>query len=65
MPLRGQGYDYARLADVMTEARRAHPDREEVVLHAADPVHYDDVIRTIDVLKAARFPRVSVSEQGI
>src|SRR5262249_35613027 len=61
---RGPGDDDTRLADVMAEARRAHPEREEVVLHAADPVRYDDVIRTIDVLKA-RFPRVSVSEQGI
>lgn len=65
VPLLGQGYDYARLAREMTRVRSERPECDEIVLHATDQVRYDDIIRTLDVLKSARFPRVSVSEQGI
>lgn len=54
--------DLLRLGTEMAAQKRLHPTRSDITLRGADGVVYDDLIRTIDTLRAASFPDVHVTE---
>ena len=64
IPLKGEDYDYAKLADVMAEAKRTYPDKNDVQIKAADSVIYQKVVHTMDIVLSAHFPDVSLGDQG-
>jgi biopolymer transport protein ExbD len=57
-------YDYVRLADVLKEAKQAYPDKNDIEIKADDEVIYDKVIRTMDIAVSAKFPDVSLADNG-
>lgn len=61
IPRRGADYDYARLADRLGLARQALPGVAALTVRASDPVRYEEIIRTMDVAKGARFSDVAVA----
>jgi len=62
--LKGEDYDYAKLADVLAQAKKDHPDKEDITIKADDAVIYNKVIRTMDVVLSNKFPNVSLSDKG-
>ncbi len=64
IPLKGDDFDYTRLADVLKEAKQAYPDKNDVQIKSDDAVIYNKLIRTMDVVLSARFPDVSLGDRG-
>lgn len=64
IPKKGEDYDYIRLADVLKDAKAANPDKRDIQVKSDDEVIYDNVIHTIDVVLANKFPDVSLSDKG-
>jgi biopolymer transport protein ExbD len=62
IPRKGGDYDVVRLAEVLRGAKAESPGLDALSLHPADAVQYDQVIRAMDVAKAARFPTIAVGE---
>jgi biopolymer transport protein ExbD len=55
-------YDFATLRSVLVEVRRQLPDLQDVQVACEDAVAYEDVVRTADAARAARFPAVTVTD---
>jgi biopolymer transport protein ExbD len=55
-------YDFAMLRAVLVEIRRQLPDLHDVQVACDDAVAYEDVVRTADVARGARFPAVTVTD---
>ena len=64
IPLKGEDYDYARLADVLKEAKSLYPDKNDIQIKADDSVIYNKIIHTMDIALSARFVDVSLGDQG-
>jgi len=64
IPMKGDDYDYARLADVLKDAKAQYPDKNDIQVKANDAVIYNKVIHTMDIILSAKFPDVSLSDQG-
>ncbi|MEO6950715.1 MAG: biopolymer transporter ExbD [Polyangia bacterium] len=64
IPLKGEDYDYAKLADVLKDAKAAYPDKNDVQVKAVDSVIYQKVVKTMDIVLSAHFPDVSLGDQG-
>jgi len=60
----GEEYNYAKLADIMEKAKKDHPDKEDITIKANDQVIYNKVVKTMDVVISAKFPNISLSDQG-
>jgi biopolymer transport protein ExbD len=67
IPLKGDDYDYVKLADVL-KGVRANPalpaDKNDIAVKADDTVVYNKIIRTMDVVIAAGFPTIGLSDKG-
>jgi biopolymer transport protein ExbD len=64
IPLKGEDYDWVKLADVLKDAKQAYPDKNDIEIKADDEVIYNKVIHTMDIAVSARFPDVSLSDKG-
>jgi biopolymer transport protein ExbD len=64
IPLKGDDYDYSKLADTLKEAKTAHPDKNDVQVKADDTVIYNKVIRSMDIVLSAKFPDIALSDKG-
>ena len=62
--LKGEDYDYVKLADTMAQAKKDHPDKDDITIKSDDAVIYNKVIKTMDVVISAKFPNVSLSDKG-
>ncbi len=64
IPLKGEDYDYSKLADILKDAKTAYPDKNDITVKSDDDVVYNNIIRTMDVVLSAKFPDVSLSDKG-
>lgn len=55
---------YKQLADLATRTKQELPTQDSVKVQVSDGVHYDHLIRTMDILRAAAFPNLHVSGGG-
>jgi biopolymer transport protein ExbD len=61
---KGDEYDYTKLAETMAQAKKDHPDKEDLNIKSDDAVIYNKVIKTMDVVISAHFPNISLSDKG-
>lgn len=64
IPLKGEEYDYARLGEVLKEAKTAYPDKNDITVKSDDSVIYDKVVTAMDVVLSAKFPEITLSDKG-
>jgi len=64
IPLKGDEYDYSRLADILKDAKTAYPDKNDIQVKADDAVIYSKIIRAMDVVLSAKFPDIGLSDKG-
>jgi len=57
-------YDYVRLSEIMVQAKKDHPDKEDITIKSDDNVIYNKIIKTMDVVISAHFPNVSLTDKG-
>jgi biopolymer transport protein TolR len=64
IPKKGDEYDYVRLADVLKDAKTAYPDKTDIQVKSDDDVLYNNIIKTMDIVLAAKFPDVGLGDKG-
>jgi biopolymer transport protein ExbD len=64
IPLKGDEYDFVKLADVLKDAKTAYPDKNDIAVKSDDAVIYNKIIQTMDVVLSNKFPDVSLSDKG-
>jgi biopolymer transport protein ExbD len=64
IPMKGDDYDYAKLADILKQAKEAYPDKTDIQIKADDAVVYNKIIRTMDIALSAKFPDIGLSDKG-
>ncbi|MDB4968229.1 MAG: Biopolymer transport protein [Myxococcales bacterium] len=64
IPKKGEEYDYAKLADILKDAKTAYPDKNDIMVKSDDDVMYNNIIRTMDVVLSNKFPDVSLGDKG-
>ena len=64
IPLKGEEYDYVKLADVLKDAKQQYPDKNDIQIKSDDAVIYNKLIHTMDIALSARFTDVSLSDKG-
>jgi biopolymer transport protein ExbD len=64
IPMKGEDYDYSRLADILKDAKTAYPDKNDIQVKADDSVQYNKIIRTMDIVLSAKFPDIGLSDKG-
>jgi len=64
IPMKGDEYDYTKLADVLKDAKTAYPDKNDISVKSDDAVIYNKIIQTMDVVLSNKFPDVSLSDKG-
>lgn len=62
--MKGEEYDYVKLADTMAQAKKDHPDKEDITVKSDDAVIYNKVIKTMDVVISSKFPNISLADKG-
>jgi biopolymer transport protein TolR len=64
IPMKGEEYDYGKLADVLKDAKGQYPDKEDISIKADDSVVYNKIIRTMDVVISSKFPTIALGDKG-
>jgi biopolymer transport protein ExbD len=64
IPKKGEEYDYARLADVLKDAKTAYPDKTDIQVKSDDDVIYNSIIKTMDIVLSAKFPDIGLGDKG-
>jgi biopolymer transport protein ExbD len=64
IPMKGDDYDYVKLADVLKDAKTAYPDKNDIAVKADDSVLYNKIIHTMDIVLSAKFPDIGLSDKG-
>ena len=54
--------DLSGLEAAMRRVKQEYPDKGDITVRSTDGISYDELIKTIDTLRAAQFPQVQVSE---
>ena len=62
--MKGDEYDYVKLADILKDAKTAYPDKNDIMVKSDDDVIYNKIIRTMDIVLSNKFPDVSLGRQG-
>jgi len=62
--MKGDEYDYVKLAETMQQAKKDHPDKDDITIKSDDNVIYNKIIKTMDVVISAKFPNVSLTDKG-
>ncbi len=67
IPLKGEEYDYDKLADIL-KTMRANPalpaDKHNIAVKSDDAVVYQKIIKTMDIVITAGFPDIGLSDKG-
>ena len=64
IPMKGDDYDYVKLADILKDAKTAYPDKNDIAVKADDSVLYNKIIRTMDIVISSGFPDIGLSDKG-
>jgi biopolymer transport protein ExbD len=64
IPLKGDDYDYVKLADILKDAKTAYPDKNDIAVKADDSVLYNKIIHTMDIVLSSKFPDIGLSDKG-
>jgi biopolymer transport protein ExbD len=64
IPMKGDDYDYSRLADILKEAKTAYPDKNDIAVKSDDSVIYNKIIRTMDIVLSGGFHDIGLSDKG-
>jgi biopolymer transport protein ExbD len=64
IPMKGDDYDYVKLADILKDAKTAYPDKNDIAVKADDSVLYNKIIHTMDVVLSSKFPDIGLSDKG-
>ena len=64
IPMKGDDYDYTKLADLIKEFKTAYPDKNDLSIKSDDAVIYNKIIKTMDVIISGGFHDVSLSDKG-
>jgi biopolymer transport protein ExbD len=64
IPKKGDEYDFVRLADVLKDAKTAYPDKTDIQVKSDDDVMYNNIIKTMDICLASKFPDVGLGDKG-
>jgi biopolymer transport protein TolR len=64
IPMKGDDYDYVKLADILKDAKTQYPDKNDIAIKADDAVIYNKIIRTMDIALSAKFPDIGLSDKG-
>jgi biopolymer transport protein TolR len=59
----GSELNFAQLSRAVRDVKTLYPEKRDITMRASDQVVYDEVIRTLDVLRGDGFPDVQVSDQ--
>ena len=62
--MKGEEYDYVKLAETMQQAKKDHPDKDDITIKSDDTVIYNKIIQTMDVVISSKFPNVSLTDKG-
>jgi len=62
--LKGDDYDYSKLADILKDAKTAYPDKNDIQVKSDDTVLYSRIIRTMDIVLSAKFPDIGLGDKG-
>jgi biopolymer transport protein ExbD len=62
--MKGDDYDYGRLAEVLQKAKTDYPEKNDLNIKADDAVLYSRIIHTMDVALTAHFPDIGLSDKG-
>ncbi len=67
IPMQGEDYDYAKLADVLKHVRdnpAVPADKRDIAVKSDDAVIYNKIIRTMDIVISSGFPDIGLSDKG-
>jgi biopolymer transport protein TolR len=64
IPMKGEDYDYTKLADVLKDAKSQYPDKNDIMVKSDDAIMYQKVIHTMDIALSAHFADVSLGDKG-
>jgi biopolymer transport protein ExbD len=64
IPLKGEDYDWTKLADILKDAKTAYPDKTDIAVKSDDNVIYKKVIHSMDVAISAGFHDIALSDKG-
>jgi biopolymer transport protein ExbD len=64
IPMKGEDYDYTKLADILKDAKSAYPDKSDITVKSDDSIIYEKVIKTMDVVISSKFDDVGLSDKG-
>ncbi|HZS35860.1 MAG TPA: biopolymer transporter ExbD [Polyangia bacterium] len=64
IPMKGDDYDYVKLADILKDAKTAYPDKNDIAVKADDSVLYNKIIHTMDIVLSSKFPDIGLSDKG-
>ena len=64
IPLKNGDYDFGRLGEVLANAKREHPDKNDITVKAGDTVVYNKIIATMDVALSSKFPDIGLADSG-
>jgi biopolymer transport protein ExbD len=60
LPRAAGDYDYERLAGELRTIKRSFPDKSDIRVLSEDGIHFESLVKTMDVAIAAGFPSVSL-----
>ncbi len=64
IPMKGDDYDYAKLAETLQKAKTDYPDKTDLSVKSDDAVIYSKIIKTMDVAVTAHFPDIGLQDKG-
>src|SRR5262245_6967613 len=65
--LKGEDYDYVKLADVLKGVRsnpQVPQDKRDISIKSDDKIVYNKIVKTMDVVISAGFPDIGLSDKG-
>jgi biopolymer transport protein ExbD len=62
--MKGEEYDYVKLSEIMQQAKKDHPDKDDITIKSDDNVIYNKIIKTMDIVISAKFPNVNLTDKG-
>jgi biopolymer transport protein ExbD len=64
LPFMAGDYDYERLAGELRTIKRSFPDKSDIRVLSEDGIHFESLVKTMDIAIAAGFPSVSLLDAG-
>jgi biopolymer transport protein ExbD len=65
IPKKGDGsYDLEKLASELKKIKDTHADKTDIQVASDDSIHFETLVKTMDVALTARFPDISLIDSG-